>query len=108
MRGTLVQQVGEVHIRQARLTLRNGTETSLRDVTVRSDSVIGLADDGRVRRAVPFANVASIEKRQVSILRTGAVMAGTAALTYVALVVIAFSQLPPNWSAVPSPAPSVR
>jgi len=63
MRGTLEQQVGEEHIREARLAFRNGDEISLRDVTVRSDSVIGFADDGRERRAIPLAEVASIEHR---------------------------------------------
>jgi hypothetical protein len=65
MHGTLEQQVGDEHIRVARIVLRNGTEISLRDVTVRSDSVI-------------------------------------------AFVAIALAGLGPNYTAVPSPAPSAR
>src|SRR6478609_2735189 len=79
---------------------------SLRDVTVRSDSVIGFAADGRERRAIPSAEVASIEHREVSVLRTGAAMGATAAVGYVAFICIAFARLGPNWTAVPSPAPS--
>ena len=108
MRGTLEQRVGDERIREARITLRSGDEISLRDVTVRSDSVIGFADDGRVRRAVPFAEVASIEQREVSVLQTGAVMVATAGVAYVAFIFIAFSRLGPNWSAAPSPVPSAR
>jgi hypothetical protein len=33
MHGTLEQQVGDEHIRAARIALRNGTEIPLRDVT---------------------------------------------------------------------------
>jgi len=103
MRGTLEQQVGDERIRQARITFRNGTELSLRDVTVRSDSVIGFADDGRERRAIPFPDVASVEHSEVSVLRTGALLVGTAAVAYVAFIVSVFSQLGPNWTVVPSP-----
>ena len=106
MRGTLEQQVGEEHIREARLAFRNGDEISLRDVTVRSDSVIGFADNGRVRRAIPLAEVTSLEHREVSVVRTGAAMAATAAVAYVAFICIAFARLGPNWTAVPSPASS--
>lgn len=95
--------MGSDRIRQARITLRNGTELSLRDVTVRSDSVIGFADDGRERRAIPFPEVASIERHEVSALRTGALLVGTAAVAYVAFIVSVFSRLGPNWTAVPSP-----
>ena len=105
MRGTLEQQVGEEHIREARLAFRNGDEISLRDVTVRSDSVIGF-DDGRERRAIPLAELASIEHREVSVLHTGAAMGATAAVAYVAFICITFARLGPNWTAVPSPAPS--
>jgi hypothetical protein len=108
MHETLDQQVGERSIRQARLTLRNGTEVSLRNVTVGSDSVIGFADDGRERRAIPVADVASVEHSEVSVLRTGALVVVTAAVAYVALIYIALSRLGPNWTAVPSPAPSTR
>lgn len=108
MHGTLEQQVGDEHIRAARIALRNGTETLLRDVTVRSDSVIGVADDGRERRALPFTEVAMIEHREVSVLRTGAVMPVTAAVWYVAFVATALASLGPNYTAVPSPAPNAR
>jgi hypothetical protein len=108
MRGTIEQQVRDEHIREARIALRNGSETSLRDVTVRADSVIGFADDGRERRAIPFAEVAMIERREVSILRTGAVMVATVAIGYVAFVAAAFASLGPNWTAVPTPAPGSR
>jgi hypothetical protein len=100
--------VGDEHIRAARIALRNGTEISLRDVTVRSDSVIGFAEDERERRALPFTEVAMIERREVSVLRTGAVMLVTVVVGYVAFVAIALASLGPNYSAVPSPAPSAR
>jgi len=108
MRGTIELQVGDEHIREARIALRNGTETSLRDVTVRADSLIGFADDGRERCAIPFGEVVMIERREVSILRTGAVMAATVAVGYVVFLAVAFARLGPNWTAVPTPAPGAR
>lgn len=108
MRGTLGQQVGDGPIREARIAFRNGTEISLRDVTIRADSVIGFADDGRARRAIPLAEVASVEHREVSVLQTGTVIALTAAVAYVAFIVSAFARLGPNWTALPSSVPSAR
>jgi hypothetical protein len=108
MRGTLDRQVGDERIRQARITYRNGTEIYLRDVTVRSDSVIGFADDGRERRAIPYGEVAAVERQQISVVRTGAVVLLTAAVATVAFIVSAFAQLDENWSAAPMPAPPAR
>ncbi len=93
--------MGEQHIHAARIAFRNGTELSLRDVTVRSDSVIGFADDGRERRAIPSVDIAWIEQREVSVLQTGALVVVTAAIAYVATVAIAFYQLGSNWTAAP-------
>jgi hypothetical protein len=108
LRGTVEQRVGEEHIHVARVTLRNGTVLSLRDVTVRSDSVIGFTDDGRERRAIPAGEVAWIEQREVSVLQTGALLLATAAVAYVAIVIAALSRLGPNWTAVPSRGVSAR
>ncbi|MBW8768496.1 MAG: hypothetical protein JF589_01930 [Gemmatimonadetes bacterium] len=108
MRGTLEQQVGDERIREARIAFRNGTEISLRDATVRSDSVIGFSADGRERRAILLADVASIEHREVSVVQTGTLVVVAAAVAYVAYIYAAFARLGPTWTAVPSPAPSVR
>ena len=79
MRRPLEQQIGDEHIGWARLTFRSGSEMSLREVTVRADSVIGYADDWHERRAIPFAYVMRIERQQVSIARTGALLISAAA-----------------------------
>ena len=79
VRGTLEQQVGAEPLPRARLMLRDGSELPLRDVTVRADSVIGYTESSRERRARPVADVASIDRRQVSGGRT-AVAIGTSVL----------------------------
>jgi hypothetical protein len=102
VRGSLDQPVEP--IRNARLTLRNGAELSLHDVTVRSDSVMGLAGDARVRRAFPSADVASIERRELSIARTAAVVGGTAVLAFLVLLGATIAELGGNIGATPAPS----
>lgn len=98
------QQAGEKPIRDARLTLRNGTEISLHDVTVRSDSVIGFAGDARERRAFPSADVASIAQRKMSVARSSILVVGAATLTFLILVAAAMGQLANNIGATPAPS----
>jgi hypothetical protein len=102
--GPLEQQVGREPIREARLIFRNGTEVSLENVTVRSDSVIGFAEKGRDRRAFSFADVASIEQRQVSGLRTSGVVLATTTVALAALILAALVAAGPGLGAA-SPAP---
>lgn len=82
--GTPQQQVVGESLGQARLSFRNGTHRALHDVTVRTDSVIGFAGNLRERRAMPVADVVFIERQQVSIRRTGALVVATAMVAYVA------------------------
>ena len=105
--GSIDQQVG-AGLSHARLTLRDGSELALRDVTVHADSVIGYSEDTGVRRARSVADVVSIQQRQTSGMRTTGVvlLAGTVALA--ALVVAALVALTPNWNAAPSPAASAH
>jgi len=106
MRRPLEQQIGDEHIHQAWLTSRKGAQILLHDVSIRADSVTGFADEGHERRAVPFADVASIERRQFSIARTGALVISTA----VASILLANVLNSRGHEAIPaaSPAASVR
>ena len=107
MSGSIDQQVG-AGLPHARLTLRDGSELALRDVTVHADSVIGYSEDTGVRRARSVADVVSIEQRQTSGLRTGGVVLLGAAVALAALIVVAIVAATPNWTAAPSPAPSAH
>jgi len=102
--GAREQQAGAEPIRHARLTLRNGAEISLHDVTVRSDSVIGFAGDARERRAFPYADVAAVEQRELSIGRTAALVGGAAVITFLVLLAAAMGQLANNIGATPAPS----
>ncbi len=82
------EQAGTGIISEARLSLRNGTQPSLRDVRVRSDSVVGFAGNLWVRRAIPAADVVFIERHEVSTRRTSALLLGTAAVASFVLVVM--------------------
>jgi len=106
MRRPLEQQVGDEHIGKAWLTFRNGPEASLRDVTVRADSVIGYVDDWHERRAIPFADVMRIERQQVSIARTGALVISLAVSS--ALVAVFANSRGEKVMPTASPAASAR
>ena len=103
-RGALNQQTGSEPIRNARLSLRNGTEISLHDVTVRSDSVIGFAGDARERRAFPTPDVASIAQRELSVGRSSIVVVGAVAIAFLVMVGAAIGQLGNNIGATPAPS----
>lgn len=91
--GTPEQQTGAQRISHARLRLRDGSEIQLHDVTVSADSVIGFPGAGRERRAVPVADVASIERRQLSAARTAALVVGTATVATLVLVGAAWASV---------------
>jgi hypothetical protein len=90
-------------IARARLRLRSGAELSLRDVRVRNDSVVGYAGDPRERRAFPVTDVASIERRQLSVGRTAGVVVGAVAVTTVVAFGLAMRDLGNSINAVPAP-----
>ena len=100
----LGQQASDEHIPQARLTLRNHAQLTLSDATVRPDSVIGFFGDARERRAVPTADVTSIERRQVSAGRTAAVVVGSAAIAFVVMLGMAIAAYGGAVNAVPAPS----
>ena len=83
-------QGGATHIAHARVRLRDGSELSLRDVTVGADTVIGYDESSSERRARPLTDVGSIDRLQVSAGR-GFLVAGSALLVVAAVgaVVIA-------------------
>ena len=103
-RGALDQQAGAEPIHNARLTLRNATEISLHDVTVRSDSVIGFAGDARERRAFPTPDVVSIAQRELSVGRSSIVVVGAVAIAFLVMVGAAIGQLGNNIGATPAPS----
>jgi hypothetical protein len=101
--GTAGQQAAAEPISRARIRLRNGTELSLRDVDVRSDSVTGYSGSPRERRALSAGDVASIDRRQLSVGRTAALALGAAAaITFVAAG-LAVRDFGDAINAVPSP-----
>ena len=101
--GTLDQRVGAEPIARARVRLRSGAELALRDVTVSSDSVSGLAGSPRERRALPRADVVSIDQQQFSVGRTTALVVGAAAaITFVAAG-LAIRDFGNSINAVPAP-----
>jgi hypothetical protein len=102
--GPVGQQVSDERIRQARLTLTNHAQLTLRDVTVRHDSVIGFFGDARERRAVPVADVTSIDRRQVSAGRTTAAVVGSAAAAFVVMLGLAIAAFSGDVHAVPAPS----
>jgi len=101
--GTLDQQAGAEPISRGRLRLRSGAELSLRDVAVRGDSVIGYAGSPRERRALAVADVASVERRQLSVGRTVAVVVGAAVVTTIVAFGLAMRDLGNSINAVPTP-----
>jgi len=104
MRRPLERQIGDEHIGQAWITPRKGAEILLHDVSIRADSVTGFADEGHERRAVPFADVASIERRQFSIARTGALVISAA----VASILLANVLNSPGPDVMPAASPAAR
>jgi len=100
----LGQQGSEEHISRARLTLRDHAQLTLSDVTVRADSVIGFFGDARERRAVAAADVTSIERRQVSVGRTAAVVVGSAAVAFVVVLGMTIAEFGNSINAVPAPS----
>jgi hypothetical protein len=96
-------QAGTEPIARARLRLRSGAELSLRDVSVRSDSAVGYTAGPRDRRAVPITDVASIERRQLSVGRTAGVVVGAAAVTTIVAFGLAMRDLSNSINAVPAP-----
>jgi hypothetical protein len=103
-RGALDRQAGSEPIRNARLTLRNGTQISLHDVSVRSDSVIGFAGDARERRAFPTPDVVSIAQRELSVGRSSIVVVGAVVIAFLVMVGAAIGQLGNNIGATPAPS----
>ena len=100
--GTLDQQVGAEPIPRARLRLRSGGELSLEDVKVRSDSVVGYSTSTREWRAFPVGNVASIDRRGLSVGRTAAVAVGTAAIAALVMYGLALSSFEKSINALPA------
>ena len=72
-------------------------------MTVRSDSVIGLTQNPSERRAFPVADVAAIERRQLSAGRTAGLAVGAAAVLVVVAYGMAFGELQKSINAVPAP-----
>lgn len=83
-------QGGATHIAHARVRLRDGSELTLRDVTVSADSVIGYDESSNERRARPVAEVGSIARLEVSAGRSASV-AGYSVLVFAALAAVAFA-----------------
>ena len=102
-RRALDERAGSEPIRNARLTLRNGTEISLHDVTVRSDSVIGGAG-ARDRRAFPAPDVVSIAQRELSVGRSSIVVVGAVTVAFLVVLGAAIGQLGNNIGATPAPS----
>jgi hypothetical protein len=96
-------QAGTEPIARARLRLRSGAELSLRDVSVRSDSALGYTGNPRERRAVPMADVASIERRQFSVGRTAGLVLGAVAVTTFVAYGLAIRDLGNSINAAPAP-----
>jgi hypothetical protein len=103
-RGALDRQAGSEPIRNARLTLRNGTQISLHDVSVRSDSVIGFAGDARERRAFPTPDVVSIAQRELSVGRSSILVVGAVVIAFLVVLGAALGQLGNNIGATPAPS----
>ena len=96
-------QTGAEPISRARLRTRNGTELFLHDVAVRGDSVIGYTESPRERRALLTADVASVDRRQLSVGRTTALVVGVAALTTFVAAGLAVRDFGGSINAVPTP-----
>ncbi len=101
--GPLDQQVGAKPLSHARVRLRDGSELSLREVTVRADSVIGYSEDTGERRARSVVDVTSIEQRQVSAGRTTGVVLASTTVALAALIIAALVAAGPGLSAGASP-----
>jgi hypothetical protein len=97
---------GDASYPRARVVLRDGTTLSLDDVTVRPDSVIGFAEPERTRVAVARPQVERIETRGVSAGRTIGLIGGVLAVVALAAL-IAIAQALSEFTAAPSPIPSV-
>ena len=91
---------------RARVVLRDGTTLSLTDVTARPDSVIGFVGAERTRVAVAQPQVERIETRGVSAGRTIGLVGGVLAVVALAAL-IAVAQALSEFTAAPSPLPSV-
>jgi hypothetical protein len=98
-----LEQAGAEPIPRARVRMRSGAELALREVTVSSDSVIGLSGSPRERRALPRADVVSIDRRQLSVGRTAGLVVGVAAVTVIVAYGMAFSELQKSINAIPAP-----
>jgi hypothetical protein len=97
---------GDASYPRARVVLRDGTTLSLDDVTVRPDSVIGFSGPERTRVAVAQPQVDRIETRRVSPGRTIGLVGGVLAVLALAAL-IAVAQALSDFTAAPSPIPSV-
>src|SRR4051794_18584634 len=97
------QQPGAEPISRARVRLRGDAELSLRDVSVRSDSVVGYTESPRERRAVPAVDVVSIDRRQLSVGRTAGLVVGAAAVITFVAYGLAIRDLGNSINAVPAP-----
>lgn len=92
---------------RALVVLRDGTRRSLRDVTVRADSVVGHAGDERTRVAVARTEVASVQTRQVSAGRTIGLVVGVVAVVALAALVAVVKAFGEGFTAAPSPTPAL-
>jgi hypothetical protein len=97
---------GDATFPRARVVMHAGTTLTLNDVTIRPDSVIGIAGAERRRVAVARAEVERVETRGVSAGRTIGLVGGVLAVAALAALV-AVARALSEFTAAPSPFPSV-
>jgi hypothetical protein len=98
---------GDATFPRARVMLRDGTTLTLIDVTLRPDSVIGVAGAERARVAVEQQKVDRVETRNVSVGRTIGLVGGVLAVAALAALVAVAQILSEGFAAARAPLPSV-
>lgn len=84
--------------RLVRLTLDNGSVVTLQSPRIERDSIYGLIAEGQTKGdkiAFPLSDVRQLDKRDMSVGRTAALLAGigaAAGVAFIAWLVIALSQ----------------
>jgi hypothetical protein len=97
---------GDATFPRARVVMHDGTTLTLNDVTIRPDSIVGVAGVERRRVAVARPKVERVETRGVSAGRTIGLVGGVLAVAALAALV-AVARALSEFTAAPSPLPSV-
>lgn len=76
-----------------RVTGRDGNERTVRNARIVNDTIYGMTEGDSVESALPVNSIANIEKKEISVARTGLAVVGGLALFLTTLLLLVINEV---------------